>query len=1181
MKILFLKKNSFFFLLLYVFSSLNVYALEEREEGNFSSSTPKSHVFKFSELSHEDGDPESYTLVCLDSTLIPHSKKAQDLTHRKEFNPVKDWIRLELLKEIEEEKGPLKKIQDEQESEAEDESSNSSSEVSNQPIKSYTRKRILSLKSGKAEETSYYVISLSLESSVTTAENFTKRLLKEKLLNQKRNQYRSSIIIFPQEKSTHALAYVFGKWSQLLNHYALMPDWGLRVAASKDIFSERSVKALGRKESALSNPTSRIETKHRLAYFEDFDCEIGTDGLERFTFLPQYAEGTSCERLVKAKEEWFKFFLPCSEEDEEKGDTLGSLVHMVSYFYAVSHPFKIHERLQRYIDEEVSDGKILEGLIKHFLGTLKRNPKFILLPSQYIWRSYGTRPSFSYGKNQDQKYLWQALEGEDFNLDSLVSIKKSRRKEIYEEPLYVLMSSLPIEWQREFYRFDRGRWFKIAASRFNLIIDLMRDPRIKTHMKTLPPYILEDALGEGGGGLYQEDCYNRRVIASLPKGKQKGLLLDRLNIYLGGRGNQFEFGDILLYGSNKKYYIVHVKRRESEAMDHHRAQVERSAEYLATELRKENAETLLLQGCVKGVYLKHGIDAKKEKKQGKRLTHSAYFEDRFKENKKGKKKSWKNYLRDSIFHNTQEEAPTTLGQLKILLKSIDIDFFEPHQKELIVALDALKDCAEKKKLSKEDVEDFLEAIKQLISIKEILFPSGLLKEETRKNIVLVMAVIDDRRIEPIRKAIEEVEKEKKKEEENKDKRKESSLEKKKQELEDLKKKDRKKEESLFKKQHLWGLNRTRQLVQKLGFQFNLVVINENEERENWDAFGEVKDKEKSTEDVLQEEEKDTPPGPALNEESSDTEDTDLKSKKRKKSAKKKETQKKAQKNDAEDQEDKITFLFKKLKKFEDPKNVNLGIPHKFTFTGPLDPTEGLFSEYVSCPTKGDGDCFFHATFTQDGEDSETVAARAAVMRSQFCDVLPADGYLSGCRNIIYEEYKDKAIGFLTDIPEPVRTMIKENYQHEAAHNYLQGLLQPGEVLPPVLALPYRHTDDTIRSAISSEMAKAYMERFRFNTGIESYIPVRTADMICPVEFLARENNVNINVFTLQKEEGKATGFLRLLKRARNIQGQGTMPLNILIEGVHYVALINSGESEERKKAVFQIMRNAGYDFNGF
>ncbi|MBS0186010.1 MAG: hypothetical protein JSS34_06705 [Proteobacteria bacterium] len=1179
MEILFLRKRYFFFLLLYIFSSSKIYALEEREEANFSSSSaPKSQVFKFSELSHEDGDPESYTLVCFDATLIPHSKKAQDLTHRKEFNPVKDWIRLELLEEIDEEKGSIKKTQNKEESGAEEESNDSSSEESDQPKKSYPRKRILSLKSGKVEETSYYVVSLSLESSATTAENFTKRLLKEKGLNQKRNQYRSSMIIFPQEKSPLVLAYVFGKWSQLLNPYAIIPDWGLRVAASKDIFSERSVKALGRKESALSNPTSRTETKHRLAPFEDFDCEIGTDGLEGLTFLPQYAEGTSCERLAKAKEEWFKFFLPSCEEDEEKGDTLGSLVHMVSYFYTVSHPFKIHERLQRYIDEEVSDGKILEGLIKHFLGTLKRNPKFILLPSQYIWRSYGTRPSFSYGKNQDQKYLWQALEGEDFNLDSLVSIKKSRRKEIYEEPLYVLMSSLPIEWQREFYRFDRGRWFRIAASRFNLIIDLMRDPRIKTRMETLPPYTLEDALGEGGGGLYQEDCYNRRVIASLPKGKQKGLLLDRLNIYLGGRGNQFEFGDILLYGSDKKYYIVHVKRRESDAMDHHRAQVERSAEYLATELRKENAETLLLRGCVKGVYLKHGIEANKEKKQGKRLTHSAYFEDRFKEKKKGKKKSWKNYLRDSIFHNTQEEASTFLGQLKILLRTIDFDFFENHQKELIVALDALRDCAEKKKLSKEDVEDFLAAIKQLICIKEVLFPSGILKEETRKNIVLVMAVIDDRRIEPIRKAIQEVEKEKKKEEENKEKRKESSLEKKKQELEDLKKKDRKKEESLFKKQHLWGLNRTRQLVQKLGFQFNLVVINENEERGNWDAFGEVKDKKPDSKDGLHEDKKDAPEH-ALDEESSGTEDADLKSKKRKKTSKKKEPPKKAQKDDDEDQEDKITSLSKRLKKFEKSDDIDLYFPQKFTFNGLLNPAEGIFGEYISCPTEGDGNCFFHAASTQDGEDSETVAVRAAVMRSAFCDMIQGGAYLGECRNLLYEDYLSLlGTSHEKDIPGHVRALFQQDSEHVAARNYALSRGIAKEHLSPYLSSEHLYDADTIKGAILDTDVKFYMERLRINNGEESYIPLRP-DMTCPVELLARENNLNINVFALQKEEGKATGFLRLLKRAGNVQG--VMPINILIEGVHYVALINSGEPEERKKAVLQIMRNAGYAFNGF
>ena len=413
---------------------------------------------------------------------------------------------------------------------------------------------------------------------------------------------------------------------------------------------------------------------------------------------------------------------------------------------------------------------------------------------------------------------------------------KLRDKILYEEPISRLVYTLPIEYDQEFYRYDRGRWFKVASSRFQLIMRKLRDPFVKIQMEGLIPYTLEDALGDeegGNGGHYQEDRYNRRVMLSLQGKKKKVLLLDRLNIYLGGRGNQFEFGDLLLYEDKGPYSIVHVKRKEAGDIDHHRAQVERSADYLATELKKDNARNLLLKGCINGLYMLHGINIKKAKGQGKRLTHGTHFLTLFNTKKQTKKETWANFLNKKIFVNTKSQVKTNTGKLKILLRQIDLDFFKDHQEELVIALDALSDCEKQKNLTQQQVEDFLNAIKQLIDLREILFASGVLKKTTRKNISIIMAVIDDRHVDAIRKATKVIQSQSPK------KKKEIPAAKK--TLKDLNAKGRAAETELFKKQQLWGLDRTRQAVQKLGFHFNLVVINENTERDKWDAFGAIED----------------------------------------------------------------------------------------------------------------------------------------------------------------------------------------------------------------------------------------------------------------------------------------------------------------------------------------------------
>ncbi len=242
---------------------------------------------------------------------------------------------------------------------------------------------------------------------------------------------------------------------------------------------------------------------------------------------------------------------------------------------------------------------------------------------------------------------------------------------------------------------------------------------------------------------------------------------------------------------------------------------------------------------------------------------------------------------------------------------------------------------------------------------------------------------------------------------------------------------------------------------------------------------------------------------------------------------------------------------------------------KFHFNGDTNPELGLYGEYMSCPTVGDGDCFFHSIFTQDGENLETVTERAAAMRTVFCEAIQGeDGYINDCRNLVYEDYLEFSTSLRENIvPTLIRNMLRKNHQHEEARNYVQSILKQGDVLPPILTLPYYYDQNTIKAEITDTVVKSYMERFRKNANLDSYISIRP-DMICPAELLARQNNVRVNVFIFNKD----SGFIQLLKAIGEID-ETNLIYNILIDGMHYVALFNPSEGETREKSVKQIIKN--------
>jgi len=259
----------------------------------------KNTELNFASLSHDAGDPDAYTLVCLDSALIPSSEKLDSLKKNKELNPIRNWVRKELLEKTEKDDA-LEKL--------------------------YVETREY------AGGNNYYLVRLYLKPDISPSEYFTTRLWGGSVRQISDHQYSASMLIFPQPSSTQALAYLLGGWRQLCNPHAVIHDWGLRLAATRVIFSDENIKSLLGKNNFDSNPTSRREKKQRLAPIESFALEVGTEGLQTLTVLPKYALKANWKRLVVGSDT-YRFFLPGAETGK-KGDTIGSLVKMANYLYS-------------------------------------------------------------------------------------------------------------------------------------------------------------------------------------------------------------------------------------------------------------------------------------------------------------------------------------------------------------------------------------------------------------------------------------------------------------------------------------------------------------------------------------------------------------------------------------------------------------------------------------------------------------------------------------------------------------------------------------------------------------------------------------------------------------------------------------------------------------------------------
>ncbi|MBX9621587.1 MAG: TIGR04141 family sporadically distributed protein [Alphaproteobacteria bacterium] len=948
------------------------------------------------------------------------------------------------------------------------------------------------------EQKSYYVVQLFKKRGEQRTANLIRSLTTGYITTHNEFDFQAALIIFPYSHEK-AMVYGLGYWETLLNPDCVTPQWGLRLATSGYVCNPNTIKGLYADHYRTSNPFSRREKAADLQPIEAFGVEVGSEELKKVALMPNKSVKT--QHVIEGADHVQFTVNPSDKTTPEQ--TLHSLNTIALHFFTLTTDsnFRIHSRMREFIDEEEADTTLLASLNQRRQELLKSpQAKETFFIHNTLWAKMKSK-KLMFGEQESKKHcifdVFSQLTPQD-SFPEIVKVWTPRAKTAKKFDIRWLFYSLPIEYTKDnFYRFDRGHWYHVDNSRFESIKRILRQVKQPSNALSLPSYSIEDTKRsvEQKKADYKEAKYNLRAVQEIKKkAGWEAILLDRINVSLGEAGDKFEFADLLVR-HNSVFHIVHVKRAKASQLSHHREQVERSADFLATELTKENARSLFLQGIINGLYEANNLPIKKEKKQGTRITKGNVF------------LKYYNSLKSQDFLSALSVVQTTnqtlLGFTRQVLQRIDKDFFKNHSLELVSALDALYDCVLHKKAYFTDleIEEFLNAVKQGIMARQLLFPKGPLKKSDLKNIKIVLAVIDDRAVEAT-----------------------------------LKGKRQKAQKAIFKNQDLWGLDRTRAMVEKTGLGFTLMVINEVA-TETDDAFGRIvkKERKESYIDMPGDEpELFVVPHPIKAETSlpfvqapSYLSQRDLKS------------------------------LFSAVQVVSTDLNETNVQKLQYVY-------QNQNYELFTCPTVGDGDCFFHAAFTEPGETIQVVQEKAANMRKQLCDAVQQNQYINELRPLVYEHY----LGLLAnnnehqEVPADIKQYIENKNDYTAMYNNMQRFgLSVDTILKPEDRFPI----DGILALIIPDQVKAYVEQFRSVGGYETYIPFRPGAQ-CPVDILASLGQKRINIFTFKEEEKK----LQLPKTA----GTGTeADINILHTGNHFTRLFCPTESDISFRQCEQIWTN--------
>ncbi|MBN9344302.1 MAG: hypothetical protein J0H87_08075 [Holosporales bacterium] len=1180
---------------------------------NFSFDLRASRL-NFSELSFYINDPDSYTIYLADKTRVnPSAIKSLDVSEG-----YKHYFRSDLFEndKVTFSQHPPQNIK-------------KWVRISQTPDNSGLIARLMIPYSSSAEN---FLERISVHHSTGDADKHLS-VEEQQRSDQELFKFSGGMIIFPQTER-YATIYTFGNaWKTLLNPYIIVPRWGLRIVASNGFCDPHQIREISAHYFRNPIPSKRKERSAAVEDISRFGIEVASEGIESLRVRPDSSYGT--KRIVKGAD--YLNFCVTKRDESNKETTLVSLKHISAYFFNLSmqDTFTIHKSLKCFVDDEVREEGLIKSLSEQLLTLMRSNEAvYNLFLHDWIWSLFDTKVlRFGEGRTTEIFDHLPSIE----TLQSTIKISTLKGERSSWEPISKLFYSLPIEDKDHFYRYDRGMWFHVDASRFNAIKKVLRSFKSSSQDLGLPEYCLDDLMGDRKD--YAEFRYNKRAVAhlnSLPG--HKAYLIDRLNIPLeNGRGHIFEFGDIFLI-KNGQYFIIHVKREDASDLSHHREQVERSADYLSSVLNRKINASFFLEASINDLLRDHGLEKPKAQ------------EGLFQKMLKGRHDASRRLeiLLSAHGQEPNEEQAKKLFNFKqliskILCESKSTSLFNKHLNAFCEALDILWLCVHEGKISLDNdatkINSFIERTRLAIEGGTALFASGLLKKTEQEKVTFVLAIVDDRGVEHF--VDSEIKKEDKKLERNKAK---------KAVLDRFCKDDKRfsivgaqdKTLSLFKNQDLWGLDKTRMAVQRQGFHFSLVVTNENAD-DAWDAFG-SKEETVGTKDETDE---------VKDENNPQTEDIQISfpkgmhTKTRDSCIKivshmQKNPNKKYTKKEIEDEEslqiksaktvlDKLVelkvinhekqgrsyqYFLNESYKFSLSKpgdlstatsgsssissgidikkepislvdyfkitlmlsvsSLNYDVSQKLVFPGPLNALQGLYAEYLTCPTIGDGNCFFHAVFTEPGDTYDIVTHKTAILRANFYNIIQTNNaYAKSFASLVYEYYRGLWGTRESDnIPELIRLLLQEDDEYVAARNTLIKLgVNP---LPVQLSSLHRHSVDHITSQISLDHIRSYMERLKVVGGPQTYIPVRN-EAFCPAEALALLGQKRVNIFTYNKDSNQLFLYKSATspERMMDVNISNFSIVNILHTGNHYIRLFNPSEGVLYQGQCQQIIQNYG------
>jgi len=232
---------------------------------------------------------------------------------------------------------------------------------------------------------------------------------------------------------------------------------------------------------------------------------------------------------------------------------------------------------------------------------------------------------------------------------------------------------------------------------------------------------------------------------------------------------------------------------------------------------------------------------------------------------------------------------------------------------------------------------------------------------------------------------------------------------------------------------------------------------------------------------------------------------------------------------------------------------------------------GIYEWYMVGSAIPDGDCFFHAIFTQDGEIGTVVKQNASQIRTRVVEETQREEdsqrtirleMLGYYREMIYRGRNDL-------VPENIRMMLEENDDYAILRNSrLEKVNGNVEQLPERFRNIVQHDDTTISDAINLQSIQQYMAKYLNPENDEYYIevPVGRNYPAGISELIARKNNITVNYFVLNRERA-ALNYAGTLA-----EGNPTI-YNLLIDGRHFYPLYNGQEGEGKKGRFIQSLNN--------